>query len=453
MSIESQSVSQRLRGFVILSALIAIFITGVKAAETQSSIAQKTLDLHQLDKPPGMAENQISITAVGDGKTLNTAAIQKAIDQLAATGGGTLVIPAGEFLSGAIFLKPGVNLHLDKGAVLKGSTNIADYPELMTRIEGHFQVWIPALLNASNVDHLRITGEGMIQGGGQPYWDEFWAARAADKNVTNLAVKRPRNIFIQDSKDVQVSGILLRQSGFWNLHLFRCDGVVVENVDIRTPLRSPSTDGIDIDSCQNVAIRGCYISVDDDNIGIKGNKGTSALDDKTVPPNEHIRISECTFGLGNSALTLGSEATLVRDVVIENCKLTGTENNCVLKLKLRPDTEQHYEDITARNITVDNPAAQMVSIQPWTQFFDLQGKPAPNQIATNITLENITGTLRGFGVVNGPAKSTVANLVFKNINVKLPNPAVNVKNVKGLTFDNVTINGVAYTGDQQAAGK
>ena len=146
------------------------------------------------------------VGAVGDGTTLNTVAIQKAIDQLAANGGGTLEIPQGNFLSGAIYLKPGVNLHFDKGAVLQGSTNIADYPELMTRIEGHFQVWIPALLNASNVDHLRITGEGTIQGGGQPYWDEFWAARAADKNVTNLAVKRPRNIFIRDSKDVLVSG-------------------------------------------------------------------------------------------------------------------------------------------------------------------------------------------------------------------------------------------------------
>jgi alpha-L-rhamnosidase len=237
------------------------------------------------------------------------------------------------------------------------------------------------------------------------------------------------------------------------LHLFRCDGVLVENVDIRSTNRAPSTDGIDVDSCQNVAIRGCYISVDDDNIGIKGNKGTSALDDKTVPPNEHIRISGCTFGLGNSALTLGSEATLVRDVVIENCKLTGTEKNCVLKLKLRPDTEQHYENITARNITVDNPAAQLVSIQPWTQFFDLQGRPAPDQLATNITLENITGTLHDFGLVNGPAKSTVANLAFRNINVTLKNPAVAVRNVKDLKFDNVTINGVAYTGDQRTAGK
>lgn len=434
MSIEFKSYSQRLCGLVLLPALLAVFIPGATAAEKQVSIA--------------------AAGAVGDGTTLNTATIQKAIDQLAADGGGTLVIPPGEFLSGAIFLKPGVNLHLDKGAVLKGTTNILDYPELETRIEGHFQVWIPALLNANKVDHLRISGEGTIQGGGRPYWDAFWKARGENKDVTNLAVKRPRNVFISDSKDVQISGVALRESGFWNLHLFRCDGVVVENMDIRSSWsRAPSTDGIDVDSCQNVLIRGCYISVNDDNIGLKGNKGTSALDDKTVLPVEHIRITDCTFGQGNSALTLGSEATLVRDVVIENCKLTGTEKNCVLKLKLRPDTEQHYENITARNITVDNPAAQLVSIQPWTQFFDLQGKPAPNQIAVNITLENITGTMRDFGVVNGPAQSTVTNLVFKNLNLKLSNPAVNVKNVKALKFENALINGTAYTGEPAAAGK
>ncbi len=439
---ESKSFSQKLCGFVILPALLAVFVPDAKAAA------------RLLPGPPVAKELSIvTAGAVGDGLTLNTAAIQRAIDTLATNRGGTLVIPKGEFLSGAIYLKPGVNLRLDKGAVLKGSTNIEDYPEVETRIEGHFQVWVPALVNASNVDHLRITGEGSIAGGGQPFWDQFWKARAANRNVTNLAVKRPRNIFIEDSKDVQVSGISLRESGFWNIHLFRCSDVVVKNVDIRTPLRSPSTDGIDVDSSQNVAISGCYISVDDDNIGLKGNKGTSALDDKSIPPVEHIRISNCTFGLGNSALTVGSEATLVRDVVIENCKLTGTNKNCVLKLKLRPDTEEHYENITARNITVDNPAVQLVSIQGWTQFFDLQGKPAPSQLVTNVTLVNITGTMHDFGRVDGPAKSTVSNLAFKNINVKLTNPAVVTRNVKNLTFTNVKINGVAYTGDQATAGK
>jgi alpha-L-rhamnosidase len=427
MSIKPEFLLKRLCCFVFLQALLVVFIPATTAAAKQLSIA--------------------TAGAVGDGITLNTAAIQKAIEALAANGGGTLVIPKGEFVSGAIFLKPGVNLYLDKGAVLKGSTNIDDYPALETRIEGHFEVWIPALVNASNVDHLRITGKGTIAGGGQPFWDEFWKARAANRNVTNLAVKRPRNIFIEDSKDVQVSGISLRESGFWNLHLFRCTGVLVKNVDIRTPLRSPSTDGIDVDSCQNVAIRGCYISVDDDNIGLKGNKGTSAMDDKTIPPVEHIRISNCTFGLGNSALTLGSENTRVRDVIIENCRLTGTNKNCVLKLKLRPDTEQHYENITARNITVQNPNAQLVSIQGWTQFFDLQGQPAPGQWVTNVTLVNITGTLHDFGRVDGPAKSNVSNLAFKNINIKLKNPAVVTRNVQNLKFTNVKINGVAYTGD------
>ena len=442
VSIESKSFPQKLCGFVILPALLAFFIPGAPATARPVSSAP--------------VAKQLSIAAagaVGDGVTLNTAAIQKAIDTLATNRGGTLVIPKGEFLSGAIYLKPGVNLHLDKGAVLKGSTNIEDYPELETRIEGHFQVWIPALVNASNVDHLRITGKGTIAGGGKPFWDAFGIGRRTNRFVTNLDVKRPRNIFIRDSKDVQISGISLRESGFWNLHLFRCTDVLVKNVDIRAPLRAPSTDGIDVDSCRNVTIKGCYISVVDDNICLKGNKGTSALDDKTIPPVEHVRISGCEFGMGNSALTLGSEATVVRDVVIENCRLTGTNKNCVLKLKLRPDTEEHYENITARNIKVQNTNAQLISIQGWMQFFDLQGKPAPSQWVTNVTLEKITGTLHDFGKVTGPPKSTVENLTFKNINITLKNPAVVTRNVKNLKFTNVKINGVAYTGEQRSAGK
>jgi alpha-L-rhamnosidase len=398
---------------------------------------------------------ELSITnagAVGDGMTLNTTAIQNTIDRLATNGGGTVVIPPGKFLSGAIFLKPGVNLHLDKDAVLEGSTCITNYPAMQTRIEGHFQVWIPALVNGSNVDHVRISGEGTIQGGGKPYWDAFWNRVARDdkpKNLgrvgvrviptKNLDVNRPRNIFIQDSKDVQLSGISLRQSGFWNLHLFRCSDVLIENMSITTTNKAPSTDGIDLDSCQHVTVSGCYISVDDDCIALKGNKGTSALDDKTIPPDEHICVTNCTFGLGNSALTLGSEATLVRDVVIENCMLTGTNSNCILKLKMRTDTPQHYENITARNITSTNLSAQMISIQGWSQYFDLQGKPAPSQLATNITLENITGAMREFGVVDGPKKSTVVGLTFKDITLALTNSDLALRGVKSLKMENVNI--------------
>ena len=116
----------------------------------------------------------VDIGAVGDGVTLCTTNIQKAIDQVAEKGGGTVVVPKGVFLTGALFLKPTVNLFLDEDAVLQGSTNIEDYPKMPTRVEGHIQVWRPALLNADKVDHLRITGKGRIQGGGKPYWEAFW---------------------------------------------------------------------------------------------------------------------------------------------------------------------------------------------------------------------------------------------------------------------------------------
>ena len=423
-----------LRGFAITAALLLSFIQTGRATES----------------------NRVSIAAagaVGDGVTLNTPAIQKAIDQLATNGGGTLVIPKGEFLTGAIFLKPGVNLHLDPGAVLKGSTNIENYPAMQTRIEGHAQVWRPALVNAKSADHLRITGEGTIQGGGKPFWDTFWERRAANKLTQNVEVERPRNLFIQDSKDVQISGISLRDSGFWNLHLYRCQNVVVEKLDIRAPTHSPSTDGIDVDSCQDVTIHGCYISVDDDNISLKGDKGPFAMDDKDNPPVTHIRISDCTFGLGNAGLTLGSEASLVHDVVMENCRLVGTEKNCVLRLKVRPDTPQVYKDITVRNITVNNPAAKLISIEGWNQYFDLHGQPPPGQLVDHVTLTNITGTLNSFGRIDGPAKSTVQNVALQDIDIQLKDPGVVIKRVKDLKLTNVKINGVAYTGDPEKSVK
>ncbi len=392
--------------------------------------------------------------AVGDGVALNTQAIHKAIGQLAQKGGGTLVIPQGRFLTGAIFLKPGVNLHLEKEAVLLGSTNIEDYPAQPTRIEGHTQVWRPALVNASYCDRLRITGEGTIQGGGKPFWEAFWSRYKADKKTKNLDVDRPRNLFIEDSNDILISGISLRESGFWNLHLYRCRNVTVEKMDIRTPPRSPSTDGIDVDSCQHVTIRGCYISVDDDDIALKGTKGPLADQDKESPPVEHIRISDCTFGLGHGVVTLGSEACHVRDVIVENCKVEGVTNNrnVLVRFKLRPDTPQHYEDIHFRNITVDYQGI-LISIAPWSQYFDLKGQPAPSQLVENVTVSNITGKASGFGVIAGPEKSVVRNITLENIDLQLKNPEVKIKNVEGLKVSNVKINGAPFTPEKGTASE
>lgn len=378
--------------------------------------------------------------AVPDGKTIDTKAIQAAINEVDGQGGGTVIVPSGRYLTGALFLKPKVDLMIAAGGVLLGSTNIADYPAMPTRIEGHTQVWRPAIINASGCDHLRITGSGTIQGGGQPYWDAYRAAVKANPKTKNLDVDRPRNMFIEDSKNVLISGISLRDSGFWNIHLYRCQDVTVEGVDIRAGSHSPSTDGIDVDSCQNVTIHGCYISVNDDDIALKGTKGPLADKDTGSPAVEHIRVSDCTFGHGNGILTLGSEASHVRDVIVEDCRIEGKESNHVLTIKLRPDTPQHYEDIHVRNVVDDAPGT-LINLAPWTQYFDLGGHAPPAQLVENVSISNITGSTTGFGRIEGPANSVVRDITLKDIDLKVTKPGAVIKNVQGLKVDNVKIDG------------
>ena len=391
--------------------------------------------------------------AVADGTTLNTASIQKAIDTATAAGGGVLEIPKGTFLSGSIFLKQGVELYLDEEAVLLGSQNIEDYPKQMTRIEGHFEPWRLALVNASNMEHVRIWGKGQINGNGKPFWDLFYARRAANPATTNLDVERARLIFIDHCSDVRVEGLSLQDSQFWHLHFYDCHDIhaVGLRVNAASPLtggRSPSTDGITLDSCQDAAIQNCQISNNDDDIGIKGTKSPRAMEDKDSPPNENILIEGCTIGDGNGLLTCGSEATIIRNVIVRNCSITG--NAKMLNLKLRPDTPQHYSNITVENITLSGTGV-MIEVQPWTQFFDLQGLPGPTRAVDHVTLRNITGKTGSFGTLRpnvpnpgrGTMGDTISDITFENINITARNGTLNRGEVANLVFKNVVVNGEA----------
>jgi parallel beta-helix repeat protein len=408
--------------------------------------------------------------AIPDGKTLNTKIIQKAIDDLAAKGGGTIIIPAavppapdapkpvpqtaadanagkivdGAFLSGALFLKPGVNLHLDKGAILKGSTDTKDYPTMKTRIEGHFQDWLPALINAEEIDHLKIDGDGVLDGSGTP----FYAAFRRDRG-TNLGTPRPRLLFISKCKDASISGLHLFNSGFWNLHLYNCDGVTIDGLEIDAPRGSPSTDGIDVDSSRNVTIKNTSVSNNDDCIAIKGSKGVDALDDKDSPPDEHIHVTNCLFKMGGSVVTCGSEATFVRDVTVDHCTVAGPNSGgiSVLRLKLRTDTPQTYEDIHFSDITLDG-VGTLISVAPWTQYETIPpGRQRPAHTVRNISLTNIHGTFGNFGSIaptNNPTGDTIENLTLKDIELTLRTPTPNFRGIKALKVENVKINGNDY---------
>lgn len=370
----------------------------------------------------GQAAEVFRITdygAVADGKTLNTAAIQKTIDA-AAEKGGVVSIPKGTFLSGSIFLKPGVELVIEKDAVLLGSTRIEDYPKRETRIEGHFTPWRMALVNAANMDKVRIGGEGTINGNGLPFWVKFWQRRKENPKCTNLEVERPRLMFIDRCKDVRVENLRFRDSGFWNLHLYRCSDVTVEGLDIHAPTKGkvpgPSTDGIDVDSSRRVTIRRCRISVNDDNIALKGSKGPLADRDADSPPVEHILVEDCEFGDGNGMITCGSEATVVRDVVVRDCRITG--NATALTLKLRPDTPQRYERILIENIRLSG-SGRLLNVAPWMQFFDLKGHAPPKRAVSDITLRGISGSFGSLGTLRGNPGDSLTNISLEDIDLRL----------------------------------
>jgi alpha-L-rhamnosidase len=379
--------------------------------------------------------------AIGDGKTLNTVAIQAVIDQCAGEGGGTLVVPKGEFVSGALFLKPGVNVELREGAVLKGSTNIGDYPKANTRIEGHFEPWPAALLNGDKVNHLRITGPGTLDGSGATFWQKFYLQRKKEPKTTNLNVERPRLVFIQDSEEVQLIGVTFNNSGFWNLHLYRCRNVTVDNCRFESPRGvpgpAPSTDGIDVDSSQDITISKSFFSVGDDCVALKGTKGPFAMQDQDSRPVERIHIRDCMFKSGGGIVTFGSEATVVRDVEVERCTSFGVS---VLRLKLRADTPQLYENIRLHDITLEH-AGVIFGIAPWKQYFDLKGQPPPKSVVRNIRISDVKGSCESLGKITGNPDTEINDIVLKNVVVKPQDTKFDVGDVKGLKFDNVVVNG------------
>lgn len=385
--------------------------------------------------------------AVPDGEKVNTKAIQAAIDHLAAKRGGTVVVPPGVFVSGALFFKPKVNLHLQAGGVLRCSTDMANFPVQRTRIEGHFEEkFNPALINAKNCDGLQITGEGTLDGAGRPIWDLFWKLRAAapdPRNFPNIGIPRARLALIEGSRGVKIEGITFKDSQFWNLHLYNCDGVLVRQTRFQVPddyRQAPSTDGIDVDSSRNVTIDGCFFSVTDDCIACKGSKGPHAMQDKDSPPVEHIRVRNCVYKRGGGVLTTGSEATIVRDVVVENCRIIG--NVRIATLKLRPDTPQHYEDITFRNITSESDAGAILSVLPWSQYVNLGGEAPPKSVVRNVSLIGIKGHFAAFGAIRpNPGQTEISDILLKDFDVVLQHDKLAASGVTGLKFEDVVVNG------------
>lgn len=378
-----------------------------------------------------------------DSTIVQTEQIQAVIDKAAAAGGGVVVIPKGTFLSGSVFFKQGTHLYVEEGGTLKGSDRIRDFKLLTTRMEGQTLKYFAALVNADGVDGFTIAGKGTVNGNGRNYWEEFWIRRQYNRQCTNLEAMRPRLVYISNSKNVTVQDVHLINSPFWTNHLYKSEYVRYIGCRIYAPtsgIKAPSSDAIDIDVCKNVLIHGCYMSVNDDAVVLKGGKGTWADKDPNNGPCSNIIIQDCTYGKVHGCLTLGSESLHDRNVILRRC--TVTQANRVLWLKMRPDTPQHYEYVTVEDLTGD--CNSFLVVRPWTQFFKPEQRDdMPLSTCNNITLRNIKMDCKNFFDVGKSDKYRLTDFTFENCDVQDKKNAFDKTVIENCVVKNLKINGTA----------
>lgn len=397
---------------------------------------------------------------VNDSTVVQTVAIQRVIDKAEAMGGGEIIVPSGIFLSGALFFKPGTTLRLEEGAVIKGSDNIEDYPLIPSRMEGRSIYYHAALINAYHVDGFEINGPGTINGNGYKFWVQFWdnveRAREENRSWTNLEVRRPRLVFLWGCDNVRLSGVRMVNSAFWTSHFYRCNDLIVENCEVqapREPVRAPSSDAIDLDGCHRVIVRGCYLNCDDDGVCLKGGKGVFAHKSHENDSVTDVLVEGCVFGPNlHGTLTLGSECVHADNVVLRNCRL---DNDCsLLRLKMRPDTYQVYENIRIENVT--GRCGSVVEVLPWKQFFTLEGTDEkPVGLIRNISIKNVDLKCNSLGVIAANPDDKVENFEFENVAVKAGSDIFRC-NYPDVKLKNVTVNGkqpVIMTADEEMKDK
>lgn len=409
--------------------------------------------------------------AKADGKTLNTTLINHTVDRLSQAGGGTLFFPAGTYLTGAIRLKSNITLELEAGATLLFSDNFDDYlPFMEVRHEGVMMKSFSPLISAMDAENITIKGEGTLDGQGKAWWTEFFriyvdlekngmrelnkyqplwerendveALYAETNEDWHGTLKRRffRPPFIQPvrCRRVRIEGVKIINSPFWTVNPEFCDNVVVTGVTIHN-VPSPNTDGINPESCRNVHISDCHISVGDDCITLKSGRDAQAR--RLGVPCENITITNCTMLSGHGGVVIGSEMSgSVRKVTISNCVFDGTDRG--IRIKSTRGRGGVVEDIRVSNIIMSNIKREAVVLNLKYSKMPVEPMSERTPLFRDISISGLTavGVKTPVKIV-GLEEAPVTDIILRDINVKNAREKCIFENCERIRLTDVIVNG------------
>jgi len=388
----------------------------------------------------------------------STEAIRRAIEACNRAGGGRVVVPAGEFPTGAIHLKSNVNLHVSEGATLRFSTDPRKYlPAVFTRYEGTEAMNYSPLIYAFEVQNIAVTGKGTLDGGAsdENWWR--WARRGPGGSPSRQApdVRRLREMaaagvpvservfgegyhlrppFIQPyrSRNILIEGITIINSPFWEIHPVLSQNVTVRGVNVKT--HGPNNDGCDPESSRDVLIEDCVFDTGDDCIAIKSGRDEDGR--RIGVPSENIIVRRSTMKDGHGGVVIGSEISGgVRNVFVEDCVMDSPNLDRALRFKSNALRGGVLENVYMRNVRVGRVAEAVLTID--LLYAGERGPYKP--VVRNVLLENVTSTSspRVMWVVGFPGV-TIENVRFKDCTFRGLEATEVVNHAGSISFENVS---------------
>lgn len=449
--------------------LLILFVLKANAQTDQASAWKTASGITARVTMPVFPSRTFSITAfgaIGDGRSDCTEAFRRAIDSCNTAGGGTVLVPQGTFMTGAIRLRSNVNLSVSKHAVVRFWTDPKKYlPLVFTRWEGVELMNYSPLIYAFEDSNIAVSGEGVLDGQGttSAWWpwkgnaEGGWKqgmprqkeARARLMELCEKGVPPEQRIFGEGSylrpsfiqpyrcKNVAVTGVTLKDSPMWFINPVLCTSVLIENVTVVG--HGPNNDGCNPESSRDVVIRNCSFDTGDDCIAIKS--GRNADGRRISVPTENVVIQNCSMKDGHGGVVLGSELSGgIRNVFVEDCIMDSPNLDRALRFKTNSVRGGVIENFYARRITVGQVAEAVLLVD----FNYEEGDTGPHTpVMRNIFLSGITAKKGKYAVfAKGYERSPVTNLQMENCTFETMDEPNVLEHVKGLSVRNVRVNGV-----------